>query len=98
MGKPLSTDFVDITFYSVTANDCDVLSGNGDTESMIDPLMEYEVRIYKAIPDALADTYTSSSFTFGFYDDFDNKDISYNKAFADDPIAECPYQFFIPFQ
>lgn len=89
---------VDGYTYDVTANDCDVLSGNGDTESMIDPLMEYEVRIYKAIPDALADTYTSSSFTFGFYDDFDNKDLSYNKAFADDPIAECPYQFFIPFQ
>lgn len=89
---------LDAYTYEVTANDCDILSANGDPESMIDPLMEYEIRIYKAIPDALAEQYSTSSFTFGFYDGFDNKDLSYNKSFAEDPVAECPYQYFIAFQ
>ncbi len=82
--------------YEVTANDCDILSAYGDTESMIEHLMEYEIRIYKAIPDALADTFSTCSFNFGFYDGFDNHELSYNKSFSDNPIAECPYQYFIP--
>lgn len=87
--------------YEVTANDCDVLSAYGDPESTIDPLMEYDYRIYTAIPAAMAEMVYAGepySFTFGFYDDFANEDLSYNRSFGDDPIAECPYQFFIPFQ
>ena len=86
--------------YEVSANDCDILSPDGSPESEIDPLMEYEFRIYTAIPDALAEQAAAGdgcSFTFGFYDGFDNYELSSNRAFSDDPIAECPYQFYIPF-
>ena len=87
--------------YDVTANDCDVLSADGSPESGIAPLMEYEYRIFVAIPDELAEMSKAGefpiSFTFGFYDGFDNQELSYNRSFADDPIAECPYQYFIPF-
>ena len=81
--------------YEVSANDCDILTAYGDTESSIDPLMEYEIRIYKAIPDALADTFSTCSFNFGFYDGFDNQELSYNRSFAEDPIAECTYQYLL---
>ena len=87
--------------YEVSANDCDILSPDGSSESEIDPLMEYEFRIFTAIPDALAEQAASGdgcSFTFGFYDGFDNYELSSNRAFSDDPVAECPYQFFIPFR
>ena len=86
--------------YSVSANDCDVLSADGSPESTIAPLMEYEYRIYTAIPAELQEFIAAGepySFTFGFYDNFDNKDLSYNRSFSEDAIALCPYQFFIPF-
>lgn len=86
--------------YSVSANDCDVLSADGSTESMIAPLMEYEYRIYAAIPAELQEFIAAGepySFTFGFYDNFDNQELAYNRSFSDDAIALCPYQFFIPF-
>ena len=92
---------VDGYTYEVSANDCDILSPDGQTESEIDPLMEYEFRIYTAIPDALAEVASAGdacSFTFGFYDGFDNQELAYNKAFSDNPIAECPYQYFISFR
>lgn len=87
--------------YDVTANDCDVLSADGSTESSIDPLMEYEYRIYTAIPEELHEFIAAGEpchFTFGFYDMFDNQELSYNRSFGDDPIAACPYQFLIPLQ
>lgn len=86
--------------YSVSANDCDVLSADGSTESMIAPLMEYEYRIYTAIPAELQEFIAAGepySFTFGFYYNFDNQELAYNRSFSDDAIALCPYQFFIPF-
>lgn len=87
--------------YEVSANDCDILSADGSPESTIDPLMEYEFRIYTAIPNTLSEMIDAGepcSFTFGFYDNFDNQELASNRAFAEDPIAMCPYQFFIPFQ
>lgn len=87
--------------YSVSANDCDILSPDGSLESEIDPLLTYEYRIYTAIPVELQEYMAAgepSSFTFGFYDGFDNQELASNRAFSDDAIAECPYQFFIPFQ
>ena len=86
--------------YEVSANDCDVLSADGSSESMIAPLMEYEYRIYAAIPVELAEMVAageSYSFTFGFYENFDNQELAYNRAFGDDAIATCPYQYFVPF-
>ncbi len=82
--------------YTVDANDCDILDGEGQSRTEIDPLMEYTFRIYVAIPDSLADSYSSCTFTFGFHDLFDNTDLSYNRAFEDDPIVLCPYQFIVP--
>lgn len=82
--------------YTVESINCDILDGEGSTEHEIDPLMEYTVRIYVAIPDALAEDHASCVFTFGFYDLFDNEELSYNRAFSDDPIAACPYQFVLP--
>lgn len=87
--------------YEVSANDCDILSPDGSLESEIDPLLTYEYRIYTAIPVELQEYFYAGepcSFTFGFYDGFDNYELASNRAFSDDAIAECPYQFFIPFQ
>ena len=86
--------------YTVSANDCDVLDADGSTESTIAPLMEYEYRIYTAIPAQLQEMIAAGepySFTFGFYENFDNQELAYNRSFSEDPIAQCPYQFFIPF-
>ena len=79
--------------YKVDANDCDILDGEGQTEYEIAPLMEYTYRLYVAIPDALADSHSTCTFTFGFYDGFDNQEMAYNRAFEENPIALCPYQF-----
>lgn len=86
--------------YEVSANDCDILSEDGSPVNNIDPLMEYEIRIFTAIPDALAEKCASGdgSFTFGFYDGFDNYELSYNRSFEKEPIGMCPYQFMIPFE
>ena len=87
--------------YNVSATDCDVLSPNGSIESTIDPLLEYEYRIYTAIPYEMEELVASGeafSFTFGFYDDFDNQELAANRVISDDPIAECPYQYFVCFQ
>lgn len=78
--------------YEVDANDCDILDGSGQTETEIDPLMEYVIRIYVAIPNSLADSHSSCTLYFGFYDAFDNKELSRNKAFEEEPIPLCPYQ------
>lgn len=81
--------------YEVSANDCDILTPDGQTVSKIDPLMSYDFRIYTAIPEEVAAGYSSCSFTYGFYDDFENTELSYTRAFSDDPIAECPYQYTV---
>lgn len=79
--------------YKVSASDCDILTPDGRTVSNIDPLVEYDFRIYTAIPDALASSYTDCSFTFGFFDGFQNDELSHIRAFAEDPISQCPYQY-----
>lgn len=81
--------------YSVDANDCDILDVEGQTEFEIDPLMEYTFRLYTAIPNVLADSHSTCTFTFGFYDLFDNYDLSYHRSFSEDPIAHCPYQYVV---
>ncbi len=86
---------LDDYIYEVGANDCDILDGEGSTESSIDPLMEYVFRIYTAIPVSLADSHSASTFTFGFYDQFDNAELAMNRSFEEDPISLCPYQFKI---
>lgn len=88
--------------YAVSANDCDILDAYGDPQfSDIAPLIEYEYRIYTAIPVELQEYFYAGepcSFTFGFYDNFDNQELSYNRSFSDDAIAECPYQFLVSLQ
>lgn len=49
--------------------------------------------LYVAIPDALADNYSSCNFTFGFFDGFENQELSYIRSFEDDPISLCLYQY-----
>lgn len=81
--------------YKVGATDCDILTPDGDTVTNIDPLMEYKFRIYTAIPDQLANSFSQASFRFGFYDGFDNRELSSSRAFSEDPVGDCPYQFDI---
>jgi hypothetical protein len=81
--------------YEVTANDCDILDGEGQTKSEIDPLMEYVIRIYVAVPDSLATSYGNIQFSFGFHEGFDNYQLSSDRAFEEDPIALCPYRFIM---
>lgn len=84
--------------YTVNATDCDILTPDGQTVTNIDPLVEYDFRIYTAIPDALANNYSESTFTFGFFDGFKNEDLSYIRAFEENPISHCPYQFSLKIQ
>ncbi len=79
--------------YEVDANDIDILDGEGQTESEIAPLITYNYRLYVAIPDALADSYASCRFTFGFFDGFENQELAYIRSFEDDPISLCPYRY-----
>ncbi|MBO7252366.1 MAG: hypothetical protein J6V25_07050, partial [Oscillospiraceae bacterium] len=79
--------------YQVDATDCDILDGEGSPVTNIDPLMEYTIRIYVAIPNSLADNHGSCIFSFGFFDHFDNQELAYNRSFAEDPIALCPYRY-----
>ena len=81
--------------YKVGASDCDILTPDGQPVSNIDPLMEYTIRIYTAIPNQLADSISSAEFTIGFFDGFENQELASVRAFSEDPIAECPYQFAI---
>ncbi len=81
--------------YEIDTNDCDIINANGEPLSTIAPLTTGSFRLYATIPNELATTYQSATFTFGFYDMFDNQELSYHKAFTDDPIAECPYQYII---
>ncbi len=79
--------------YEVSANDIDILDGEGQTKSEIDPLMVYNYRLYVAIPDALADSYSSCNFSFGFFDGFENQELAYIRSFEENPISLCPYQY-----
>ncbi|MBQ6431795.1 MAG: hypothetical protein IJJ99_07970 [Oscillospiraceae bacterium] len=79
--------------YECTANQCDVLTSNGEIKSTIEPLTSYSFTIYAKIPDELANNHSGVSFRFGFYDLFDNYELSYNRSFEDDPISLCPYQY-----
>lgn len=81
--------------YKVGATDCDILTTDGQPVSGIDPLMTYTVRIYTAIPDQLADNLASAEFTMGFFDGFENQELSSVRAFAEDPVSQCPYQYSI---
>ena len=78
--------------YDCSANQCDILNENGETQWEIEPLTSYSFTMYAKIPDELANP-GSVSFRFGFYDLFDNYELSYNRSFEDDPIALCPYQY-----
>ena len=79
--------------YEVNATDCDILTPDGQTVTKIDPLVEYDFRIYTAIPDALANSYSECNFTFGFFDGFENGELSAIRSFEKEPITHCPYQF-----
>ncbi|MBQ7122532.1 MAG: hypothetical protein IJO03_09755 [Clostridia bacterium] len=81
--------------FEVTANNCDVYTSNGETESSIPPLTEYSFIMYTDVPDELANNNKAINYKFGFYDMFDNSELSRNKAFEDDPISLCPYQYAI---
>lgn len=79
--------------YAVSANECNVLDGEGSTEQGVPPLTTYNFTMYAAVPNELVEKYTSSSFRFGFYDMFDNEELAKNRAFEDDPISLCPYYY-----
>ncbi len=81
--------------FEVDANNCDIITTNGEPMSMIDPLVSGVFTIYAAIPNELAESHSTTDFTFGFYDLFDNSELARNRAFLDNPITECPYQYVI---
>lgn len=57
--------------------------------------MEYKIRVYIAVPDDLANNHSSCTLYFGFYDLFDNAELSKNRAFEEEPITLCPYQYLV---
>lgn len=79
--------------FEVSANDCDIITAEGQMLSTIDPLTTGSYIIYASIPDELVNSHTDTSFSFGFYDLFDNSKLAESKAFSEDPIADCPYQY-----
>jgi hypothetical protein len=81
--------------FEITANNCDVYTSNGETETAIPPLTEYSFIMYADIPEELANSNKAINYRFGFYDMFDNSELSRNKAFEEDPISLCPYQYAI---
>lgn len=80
--------------YEISANDCQIYDSNGETASQIEPLSTYDFIMYAAIPNELADQNPTGAFTFGFYDLFDNMDLSYHRS-DDNPISFCPYQYVL---
>ena len=70
-----------------------MIAADGSPESSVPPLMTYDFTIYAAVPNELAESYQAASFRFGFYDMFDNEELSRNKAFEDDPASLCPYYY-----
>ncbi len=81
--------------FEVSANECDVYTSNGETETSVPPLTEYEFFMYAGIPNELANNHSAINYTFGFYDMFDNYELSKNRSFEEDPISMCPYQYAI---
>lgn len=81
--------------YDCSANECDVLTNNGERLSMVAPLTSGSFTMYAKIPDELAGSHGDVSFRFGFYDLFDNIELSKNRSFEDDPISLCQYQYAI---
>ncbi len=79
--------------FEVSAGECDILDGEGQTVFQAEPLTTYSFTMYAAIPDELADAPGSVNFRFGFYDLFDNEELSRNRAFEDDPISLCPHLY-----
>lgn len=86
---------VDGYIYDASANECSIIDGNGSSLSEIAPLTEGSYTIYAKVPNELADKLNSTVFTFGFYDNFDNEEMSYNQAFEEDPIYLCPYIYVV---
>ncbi len=79
--------------FEVSAGECDILDGEGQTVFQAEPLTTYSFTMYAAIPDELADAPETVNFRFGFYDLFDNEELSRNRAFEDDPISLCPHLY-----
>lgn len=86
---------VDQYNFEVDATNCDVITAEGESIYEIDPLTTGSFTLYAAIPNELVESHSSSSFTFGFYDLFDNEELARNRAFEDDPISLCPYQYTV---
>lgn len=86
---------VDGYIYPINSTNCDTLDAVGNPLSKVDPLMEGSFRIYTAIPDSLAKSYKKATLRFGFYDLFDNIELSKNRAFEKDPTSLCPYQYLV---
>lgn len=79
--------------YEISANDCDVFTSNGETETSVDPLTTLDFIMYASIPDELADNHTAISYRIGFYDMFDNLELSKYRSFEEDPISFSTYQY-----
>ena len=75
--------------YEVQASDCTVIDAEGSPEFGVPPLMEYTFTIYAAVPAELAASHTAVTFTFGFYDLFDNMDLARTSY----DLTACPYQY-----
>ena len=80
--------------YEVSANECDVYTENGETEVKVQPLTTLSFIMYASLPNELADSHTAINFRMGFYDMFANEELAKNRAFEDDPISLCPYQYY----
>ena len=78
--------------YNVGASDFDILEDNGSTASKIGPLINYDLRFYLNVPAELANAPESAVLKLGFFDDFDNMELSRIRG-DKDALEKCPYSY-----
>ncbi len=81
---------VDGYTYKLGASDCDILDESGQSMSNIDPLINYELRLYVSVPEELINTAENATLSMGFFDKFDNQELSRIRN-DEDVIEKCPY-------
>ena len=78
--------------YQLGSINCDILDERGQTVSNIGPLISYDLRIYVTVPAELANSPETAALSLGFYENFDNTELSRNRGDAD-ALAKCTYSY-----
>lgn len=81
--------------YGVDANDCYVFDSEGDLMSMLAPMITYNYIIVVPISAEIVDSgLNGGGFEFGFYDKFDNLDLSRNRS-QERSERLCPFFYHL---